>query len=57
MLTHFSAAAAATCLAGALMVTAAFQRRMLDRRQTRICPSCGRHIARRVCEVCTAGPR
>ena len=57
MLTQFSAAAMATTIAGIMMVRGGLHKRMLERRHARTCPSCGRRITARVCEVCTAGTR
>jgi ribosomal protein L32 len=47
--------AAATCAVGYLMTLAGVYKSALEwRRRERICPSCGRHIAGRVCSSCTA---
>ena len=47
---------AATTGVGFLMMTMGLQKSMLERRaQRRSCPSCGRHIERRVCASCTSG--
>jgi hypothetical protein len=44
-----------TCGVGYLMLVAGIQKSALEwRRRERRCPSCGRHIAGRVCVTCTA---
>jgi len=41
--------------AGWLMIAAGVEKNMLERRRPhRVCPSCGREIAARVCANCTA---
>ena len=41
--------------AGWLMMVAGVEKRLLERRRRRrICPSCGREIAARVCTACCA---
>jgi len=45
---------AATTGVGYLMMTMGVQKSLLERRaRRRSCPSCGRHIERRVCSACT----
>jgi hypothetical protein len=47
---------AATTGVGYLMMTMGVQKSMLEwRARRRSCPSCGRHIERRVCSACTRG--
>ena len=45
--------AAVTCGTGYLMIVAGVHKSVLEwRRRGRICPSCGRNIAGRVCSSC-----
>jgi hypothetical protein len=47
---------AATTGVGFLMLTMGVQKSMLEwRARRRSCPSCGRHIEKRVCAACTSG--
>jgi hypothetical protein len=47
---------AATTGVGYLMMTMGVQKSLLEwRARRRSCPSCGRHIERRVCSACTRG--
>jgi hypothetical protein len=47
---------AATTGVGFLMLTMGVQKSMLEwRTRRRSCPSCGRHIEKRVCAACTSG--
>ena len=47
--------AAVTCAVGYLMMIAGVQKSALEwRRRERTCPSCGRHIAGRICSSCTS---
>jgi NADH pyrophosphatase NudC (nudix superfamily) len=47
---------AATTGVGFLMMTLGVQKSMLEwRARRRSCPSCGRHIEKRVCTACTSG--
>jgi hypothetical protein len=47
---------AATTGVGFLMMTLGVQKSMLEwRARRRSCPSCGRHIEKRVCTTCTSG--
>ncbi len=48
-------AAVVTLGAGWLMVAAGVEKSVLERRRhRRICPSCGKEIAARVCATCTS---
>ena len=42
-----------TCAAGFLMVASGLKKRLLERPMHRICPTCGRHLEHRVCDVCS----
>jgi NADH pyrophosphatase NudC (nudix superfamily) len=47
---------AATTGVGFLMMTLGVQKSMLEwRARRRSCPTCGRHIEKRVCTACTSG--
>ena len=47
---------AATTGVGFLMMTLGVQKSMLEwRARRRSCPSCGRHIEKRVCTACKSG--
>lgn len=47
-------AAISTLGVGWLMMTAGVEKNVLERRrQRRVCPSCGREIAARVCATCS----
>jgi hypothetical protein len=50
---HIAIAAVTTLGAGWLMMAAGVEKSALERRRRRrICPSCGREIAARVCTAC-----
>jgi formate dehydrogenase maturation protein FdhE len=52
---HVAIAAISTLGAGWLMMKAGLQKSALEqRRQRRVCPSCGREIQARVCSTCTS---
>jgi len=49
---HLAVAAVATLAAGWLMIVAGLEKRLLERRRRRVCPSCGRELRTRVCPGC-----
>jgi len=50
---HLAIAVVSTLGAGWLMLNAGLQKNALERRRRRrVCPSCGREIAARVCSSC-----
>lgn len=52
---HVAIAVITTLGAGWLMMAAGVEKSLLERRrQRRICPSCGREIAARVCASCSS---
>jgi hypothetical protein len=51
---HIAALVATSCGVGYLMVVAGLGKSLLElRRQSRICPSCGKVLRARVCPACT----
>jgi hypothetical protein len=42
-----------TCAAGFLMIVSGLQKRLLERPTFGICPTCGRRLHRRRCDVCS----
>ena len=52
---HVLIAVVTTLGAGWLMMAAGVEKNVLERRRRRrVCPSCGREIAARVCATCTS---
>jgi hypothetical protein len=49
---HVAIAVIGTLGAGWLMIVAGLQKKALERRRRRVCPSCGREIQARVCSTC-----
>ena len=50
--TQLALVISATCCAWLLMIKSGLQKRMLERTARGVCPTCGRRLDRRSCDVC-----